>query len=444
METLGVIGLLAAIGLMIYIIFKGMHVIPACLLCSVLIIFTSDLPLWKTLTDGYAVAMKNFVGTFLIMFFLGAVFGEMMGKSGAARTISYKIVDIFGVKRSILAIILASAILSYGGVSVFIIVFSMYPITLYVFKEADVNKNLLPAAILLGAGTFTMTSVPGTPALTNIIPTQFAFLKTTATAAPIVGMGSAITIFITGYLYLLWADRRYRARGEHFVPGEKDVVADLTPEERAALPPVLTSIIPIIAILVFIFVANLQKVNSLYAVCLALTCGIALSCLLFWKQLKGKIFTALNTGGAGSIMAILNTAAVVGVGGVVSSSPAFKSFINFAMSMSDHFSPLVSAAMAVNVVAGITGSSSGGLTIFMNTMGQSYMDMGLNPEVFHRICTIAAGVLDSLPHAGPNITFMVITGLVYRKAYPHMFAITCLCAGCGLIMALVLASIGLV
>lgn len=439
MATLGIIGLLAALVLLIVIVYRGLHIIAASLICSLLIIFTNQLPLWGTLADSYAVWMKNFVGNFLLMFFLGAVFGELMSKSGAARSIAHKVIDIFGPARAILVVVLSSAILSYGGVSVFIIIFSMYPIALFLFKEANVSKNLLPATILLGAGTFMMTSFPGTPALTNIIPTRY--LGTTATAAPLIGLAASVVIFTSGYLYLRWIEKRYKAKGLNFVPGKNDVIEELTEEDKAALPSFILAIIPILAILAFIFLSK-GRIDSIFAVCCALTIGIFLSMVFFWKRYDGKIMECVNVGGSGSIMAIVNTAAVVGFGGVVQAAPAFKEFVAFALGM--QFDPLISASLAVNVVAGITGSSSGGLTIFMEAMAQDYLAMGIDPSVFHRICSIAAGCLDSLPHAGPNITFLTITCLTYKQAYKHMFAITCVAPILGLIVAIILAMAGIV
>ncbi|MDR2825874.1 MAG: GntP family permease [Deltaproteobacteria bacterium] len=443
MAMLGVIGLLGALVLLVILAYKGLHIIAVSLICSLFVIFTNQLPIWDTLSNGYMGFLKNFVGSYLLMFFLGAVFGELIGQSGAARSISFKIIDLFGPAKAILVVILATTILSYGGVSVFVIIFAIYPIGLFLFKEADVNKKLLPATVLLGSGAYVLTTVPGTPALPNVIPTNPIYhLGTNLYAAPVVSIIATIVMFVSGYLYLLWADRRYRSRNEGFVPSPGDVIEELTPETRAKLPSCTLSLLPIIVLIAVIFFTK-SVLPAMAGVCLALLSGVVLSCIVFFPQLKPKFTTCLNTGAGGSILAIINTASVVGFGGVVQTAPAFQSFVKFASELD--FNPLVSTAIAVNVVAGITGSSSGGTTIFMNSMSEIFMQMGtINPEVFHRIVAISSGCLDSLPHSGAIITFLVITKLTHKQAYSHMGMVTCVVPMLGLIAAIIAGSMGLV
>jgi len=257
--------------------------------------------------------------------------GEILQQSGAARTIGVKLANVFGSKRALLIVILTSALLSYGGVSVFVIVFSIYPIALFLFKEADVPKRLIPGAVMLGAGSFTMTAVPGTPALTNIIPTTY--LGTTSTAAPILGIAAAVTMFTVGYFLLTMYEKKMKANGEHFVPGPNDVVRELTAEEIKALPSFGLSIIPLIAIVGIILGERFLKIGlpSTFTVIIALFAGALIGYGLFWNKIKEKK-EALTTSGNGSIRAILNTSSVVGLGGAIRMVPAFQSFVKFATS----------------------------------------------------------------------------------------------------------------
>lgn len=438
MNLIGAIGLLVGLAVLIILTYRGMNVIPVSLIASLIVILTNNADIWGVLSGDYAVSMKNFVGNYLIMFFLGSLLGEVLSLSGAARSIAYKLADVFGSKRSILIVVLASAILSYGGVSVFVIVFSVYPLTLFLFSEADIPKKLIPATILLGAGTFTMTALPGTPALTNIIPTNY--LGTTPTAAPVIGVLASIVMFTVGYLYLTNRAKKYKEMGLHFVPGKNDRLEKLSDEEIANLPHWFISILPILSIFAVIFALR-GRVDSVFAVCIALFIGVALGYTFFWKKIDEKL-EVINKSASGSVSALLNTATIVGFGGAVRAVPAFQSFVNFALGLS--FNPLISAVLAVNVIAGIIGSSTGGITIFMEAMAEHYLAMGINPQVFHRICSIAAGVLDSLPHAGPNITFLAVTNLTYKEAYTHMFVITCLVPFTGVVSAILFSLLGLV
>jgi H+/gluconate symporter-like permease len=438
---LGVIGLLSAIAILIFFVFKGYHVLPVSLVAAMVAIVTNNADIWKVLTEGYSTSLKNFVGNYIIMFFLGALVGEILQQSGAARTIGVKLANVFGSKRALLIVILTSVLLSYGGVSVFVIVFSIYPIALFLFKEADIPKRLIPGAVMLGAGSFTMTALPGTPALTNIIPTTY--LGTTSTAAPVLGIAAAITMFTVGYFLLSLYEKKMKANGEHFVPGPNDVVRELSAEEIKALPSFGLSLIPLIFIIGIILGERFLKIGlpSTFTVIIALFAGSLVGYGLFWNKIKEKK-EALTTSGNGSIRAILNTASVVGLGGAIRMVPAFQSFVTFATTTS--LPALISVAFAVNVVAAVTGSSSAGITIFMESMSKGFLANGVNPQVLHRIAAISAGVLDSLPHAGPNVTFLAVTGLTFKEGYPGIFISTCIVPFSGLVVAIILASMGIV
>ncbi len=439
--TVGILGLLVSIGLLIVLAFKGYNVIPVSIFVSIIAIVTNNLHIWDVLSGGYAQSMTGFVGNFLIMFFLGALFGEVLSKSGAARSVALKLVDVFGAKRCILIVVLASAILSYGGVSVFVIVFSVYPIALVLFKEADSPRRLIPGCMMLGAGSFTMTTLPGSPALTNVVPTQF--LGTTITAAPLMGIIAGTVMFASGYFIFITYEKRLRAKGEHFTLSPKETMVDLTEEEIKALPKFGLSIIPIIAIVAIIFGERMLGIglDSIFTVCIALFAGVILTYMMFGKRIP-EVKLHLDNAASGSVMALMNTASIVGFGGAIKATPAFQAFVNFALNLT--FPAVVSAAVAVNIIAGITGSSSGGITIFMESMAQGFLDQGVNPQALHRITAIAAGVLDSLPHAGPNVTMLAVTKLTFKEGYPGIFLATCVVPLIGLCTALILYSLGIV
>lgn len=439
--TTGIIGLLVSIVLLIVLAFKGYNVIPVSIFVSIIAIVTNNLHIWEVLSGGYAESMTGFVGNFLIMFFLGALFGEVLSKSGAARSIALKLVDIFGEERCVLIVVLASVILSYGGVSVFVIVFSVYPIALVLFKEANSPRRLIPGCIMLGAGSFTMTTLPGSPALTNVIPTNF--LGTTITAAPLMGVISAAVMFASGYFIFITYEKRLKAKGEYFMFSPEETMVDLTEEEIKALPKFGVSIIPILAIVGIIFAERILAIglHSTFTVCIALFSGIILTYLMFGKRIP-EVKLHLDKAAGGSVMALLNTASIVGFGGAIKATPAFQAFVNLALNLT--LPAVVSAAVAVNIIAGITGSSSGGITIFMESMSQGFLDQGINPEALHRISAMAAGVLDSLPHAGPNVTMLAVTKLSFKEGYPGMFLATCVVPLIGLVTALVLYSLGIV
>lgn len=438
---LQVIGLLLAMTLLVILAFKNWGMIPASLAASIIIIITNRMDVWQAFSVSYATALENFVGTYLLMFFLGAAFGNIMGESGAAKSISLKLVDVLGADKAILIVVLSAALLSYGGISLFVCVFAIYPIGVVLFKKADISKELFPACMLFGCATFTMVAVPGTPAISNIIPTNY--FGTNAYAAPVLGIVASILMFIMGYCYLLWTNRRLHARGIGFTPGANDDVEVLDMKDDTALPDWRLSFIPLIVVIALIF--SLKSLVPMFAVVIALTAGVLSALVLFWKYLK-KPLEVINQSAGSSIVSILNTAAIVGFGGVVQGSAGFEKIVDFALNLS--MSPLVSASIAVNIVAGITASSSGGLTVFMDALGAKYLQMaqaaGISPQVLHRICSIASSGLDSLPHSGATVTCIISSGLTHKQAYKYVFVTNCVVPILALIAVVFLASAGII
>lgn len=442
MGILGAAGLLVGILSLILLAYRGVHVLIVGIISSLVVILTSGLDIWNTLvvgegTGSFATGAAGFISSYFLMFLLGAILGELLSKSGYAKAIAYKLVDVFGSQRSILVVLVATVILSYGGVSVFVIVFAIYPVALYVFQEADMPKRLIPGVVMLGAGTFTMTCLPGTPALTNVIPTSY--IGTTIWAAPVLGIILSAIMFVLGYLYLTWEGKRMQAAGEHFVPGPNDVIEAITEESRANVPSFALAVLPIIIIFVVNMIGTRMNLNSTYAVCIGLFTACVYIVLTAWKRIDNKK-ECINKGATGSILALFNTASVVGFGGVVKAAPAFSYFLNLALGLS--FTPIISATLAVAIIAGITTSSSGTMAIFMEMLGAEYLAKGVNPQILHRLCCVAAGTIDSLPHGGPNVTFLMVTGLTYKEAYKYMFVITCIIPIIALVIGIGLAMLG--
>ena len=230
----GVIGVLASIALLIYLAFRGWGIIPASLVCSFVVVLTNGAEIWSSLSGSYAEGFKYFIGAFFLIFFFGSLFGKAMGDSGCANSISYALLRAFGAKRALLVIILSTAVLTYGGVNVFVVVFTIYPIAAVLFKEADLPKRLIVGALALGAGTFSMTALPGTPAIQNLIPAQV--IGTTPTAAPVLGIVASLIMFTLGFWYLSWQSGVAVRRDEHFVPGPTDDVKTMALDDPNLLP----------------------------------------------------------------------------------------------------------------------------------------------------------------------------------------------------------------
>ncbi len=455
---MGTIGLVLSLVALIVMALRGVNILIASLICAAMVAITNNQSLVEALSTDYIKSMMGFAGAFFTLFLTGAVFGQIMAESGAANSMAIALRRVFGDQRSLLIIVVATTILTYGGVNVFIVVFALYPLAVGLVHRANIPKRLLVGAVALGAGTYTMTALPGSPSIHNNISAQA--LGTTLTAGPILGLIAGAVMFALGMAYLTWQERSARARGEVFTPGNHDAAIESNPSEDE-LPNWLNAALPLTAVILFIVVPRLllsfntdalaqvpeehsvfiqllalSKSNPVFWTSLALVVGILLAVILNRRYLDNPLKT-ISSGAEKCALPLLNTAAVIGFGGVVSTTPIFETFANTFTDSA--LPPLVAATLSINVIAGITGSASGGLQIWMSTFAQQFLDTGLNPGTLHRVVTIASGMFDSLPHSGAIITMLTICGLTHREAYKDIMVVTILIPSIATAVILIIA-----
>lgn len=447
---LEVIGIILSLFLLMFFAYRGFSVILFAPVFALLAASLSGLPLMPAYTELFMAKAVTYIKSFFPVFLLGAVFGKIMEDTGLAKGIAHTIMKSLGKERAILAVVLAGAALTYGGVSLFVVVFAVYPFASALFKEAEIPKRLLPATIALGAFTATMDCLPGTPQIQNLIPTNF--FGTNIYAAPILGLIGGIAIFSLG---VVWLERRRKQAADR---GEGYGVHTLNePEASAAikLPSLKVAILPLVTVLVVNYVMTqvftwdpnmlapfqamklpltapaIKNVISIWSLIIALVCGILLAIALGFNNLgKGTLAKSLNAGAIGSLLAIMNTASEVGYGNVISSLSGFKHISNALMSIKVGGSPLVSEAVTVNILAGVTGSASGGMSIALDLMAKDWLawanSIGMSPEILHRVASMASGGMDTLPHNGAVITLLAVCGLTHKDSYGDIFVLTML------------------
>lgn len=441
---IGLIGIVLSLILLMYLAYKGFSVIILAPLLALFAVMWSGLS--NELLGMYSQVFMTGLGGYIIKYFplflLGAVFGKLMDDSGSARTIANFFVDKLGHKRAMLSIVLSCAILTYGGVSLFVVGFAVFPIAAALFKELDIPKRLIPAAIMLGALTFTMTALPGTPAIQNAIP--MPFFHTDLYAAPGLGILASIFILITG---MWWLNRRIQTAASqqegygHHIESHPHLSSTGTSD-----PSLLIAMIPILVVIIMNLVLaklvlptldtaylatdkfgniSLNSVIGLWAIICALVLACVTIIILNWKYFK-DIKDTIQQGVSSSFLPIFNTASEVGYGSVIASLAGFIILRDFLVGIAPN-NPLISEAIVINVLAGITGSASGGLSIALNTMGATYMNLatqfGISPELMHRVASMASGALDSLPHNGAVITIITLCGLTHKQSYYDMFIV---------------------
>lgn len=426
------IGIIVGLGLLMFLAYKGMSIIWIAPLTAGIVALTGGLDLLDAYTVDYMGGFVGFAKAWFPVFMLGAIFGKVMDDSGAARSVAHWIIKRIGAKQAILAVVLGCAVLTYGGVSLFVVVFAMYPLAVALFREADLSRKLIPGAIALGSFTFTMTAIPGTPQIQNLIPMNY--FETTPTAAPIMGIAGALVMLVGGMLWMKYSEKKRIAAGETYVE-----LPDHVPSvDVETLPNPLVSFLPLLVVILLLNVFNLNIIVALGA-------GIIFAIAVNWTRLDNTVKT-INDGAAGSVIAIINTSAAVGFGAVVRAVPGFTTLSELVMGIKGN--PLISEAVAVNVLAGATGSASGGMGIALEALGAQYMALaqstGISPEAFHRVASIASGGLDTLPHNGAVLTLLAVTAMTHKDSYKDIFMVGSAIPILAVIVAIALASIGLV
>tara|TARA_R100000750_G_scaffold13832_3_gene8953 strand:- start:9355 stop:10638 length:1284 start_codon:yes stop_codon:yes gene_type:complete len=409
------IGLIGGLVLLIILTLRGMNLFISAPLCAVVVALCSGVPLLTgdvNFVSAYMDGFASFVAAWFFMFLLGSMFGKFMEDTGAADSVARWIINKLGRKQAVLAVVLACAILTYGGVSVFVVAFSVYPMALSLFKDANLPRRFIPAALAFGSVTFTMTSA-GSPEIQNWIPVKY--LGTSPYAAWEVSLVVAVLMASFGYWWLKKIINRAVANGEQFEAREGDPIL----LERE-LPSPISGLIPLLVVLglSFTFHDTLQQ-NALIV---ALLGGVIAIAVINFKHFHNPQ-TAIHEATTGALVAIGNTAAVVGFGSIAKITPAFDTAVNAMTSLPGN--ELVGAAVAVSVIAGLTGSASGGQAIALPEVGPHYMAAGVNPEQLHRIVSISSGALDSLPHNGYVVTTIrAICNEKHSAAYWAVAAVT--------------------
>ena len=421
------IGLVGGLVLLIVLTLKGVNLFISAPLCAVIVALCSGVPLLTgevNFVSAYMDGFASFVAAWFFMFLLGSLFGKFMEDTGAADSVASWIINKLGRKQAVLAVVLACAILTYGGVSVFVVAFSVYPMALSLFKDANLPRRFIPAALAFGSVTFTMTSA-GSPEIQNWIPVKY--LGTSPYAAWEVSLVVAVLMATFGYWWLRKIINRAIANGEKFEAREGDPIL----LERK-LPSPISGLIPLLVVLglSFTFHDTLQQ-NALIV---ALLGGVIAIAVINFKHFH-KPQTAIHEATTGALVAIGNPAAVVGFGSIAKITPAFDAAVTAMTSLPGN--ELVGAAVAVSVIAGLTGSASGGQAIALPEVGPHYMAAGVNPEQLHRIVSISSGALDSLPHNGYVVTTIrAICNEKHSAAYWAVAAVTVVVPLMGLAVAI--------
>ena len=435
---ISIIGLILSLALIIFLAYKGYSTIitaPIVALLTVLLIGgDSNTHLMVHYTEIYMGGFANFVKNYFPIFLTGAIFAKLMEEALYAKSIANFITKNLGKDKTILAVVLAGALLTYGGVSLFTVAFVLYPIANVLFKESNIPKRLIPGTIALGAFTFTMTALPGTPEIQNVIPMRY--FGTDTFAAPLIGLIASIGMLLLGMMWLTHRVRKAQNNNEGY---GNHYIEDSFVEEKD-IPNIFLAVAPIL----IIFVSNLffskvfykmvdgsylskynlvlDNVSGTWSVIISIVIAILFIIVLNFKKIS-NLNKVLNEGISNSFLPLLSSSAIVGYGSVIKSLPVFITLQSLILNLSSN--PIISEALSVNIICGITASASGGLTITLDALAPTFIQMSqalnISPEIMHRIASLASGGLDTLPHNGAVITTLAICGLTHKDSYKDIF-----------------------
>jgi H+/gluconate symporter-like permease len=482
-DLVGLLGILVGLGVLIWFAFKGWSVLLLAPIAAVAAALFAREPLLAHWTQTFMRSAASFFAQFFPLFLLGALFGKLMEDSGSVTAIADFMTKKLGVGRVILAVVLGGAIVTYGGVSLFVAFFVIAPMAQNLFRSAGIPRRLMPAAIMLGTATFTMSAMPGTPSIQNTIP--MPFFGTTPFAAP--GLGVIASLIMLGF-GLWWLERQEaaaKARGEGFgdgAPPPADALAeDETLRERATTahefdpaeivhgkiaagqPSFATAAAPIVVVILVNLLLSLivlprldlsflakaewggvspAAVSGVWSVITALTCAILTVLALNFRRIP-NLRATMDAGVNASALPVISVASLVGFGAVVAALPAFGMVRDAVLGIGG--GPLVSLAVATNLLAALTGSASGGLTIALDALGGAFLEraahIGMDPALLHRVAVISSGTLDSLPHNGAVVTLLSVCGSNHAEAYKDVFIVAIVGALVALTVVVVLGSL---
>lgn len=408
---MSVIGIFLSLAVIVTLALRGVGIMLIAPLAVAIVAMFSGMGVLDTLMGPYMKGFINYAGKFYLVFLFASVFGKYMDDSGAAKSISLKILRLTGRDKQLYILLAVSAIttlLTLGGVSLFVVIFAIMPIARPLFKQMNVPWHLFIAAFYFGIGSLSMTMIPGTPALLNIMPTKY--LGTTPTAAPLLGLAAGLFVTIFNIWYMKRQVEKCARLGEGYEDSAVASTATSMGEEKP-LPNFYLSLVPCVAIIIAL---NVVKIDIVWS--LVIGCIVAAAC--FWTYLDDHLKT-INTGAFNSAIPVINTCADVGFGMAVAATAGFKLVVDFLVAIPGN--PIISLTIATYLMTGITGSASGGLGIVLETLIGKYAALGLDHEMLHRVVAIAAGSFDAMPHNGVVITTLAVAGLTHRQAYKHIW-----------------------
>lgn len=431
---LATIGLVAAIALLVIMIIKGIDMITATVITASIILVTSGLDFWEGLLTTFSGGAGSFVASWFLILGLGGIFGQLVLETGLATKIAKTLTEKLGTKMVGLVILICTFFITLLGINGYIMVFVLYPIADNLLRQNNMDRRLLPF-LLLGGGA-AANGFAFSLDICNVLPSNY--LGTSLGSAPVLSFLFTAIVAISYFGYFNYAQKQSHKRhsNEELLAMYKDESALIGDEE---LPGIVMSVIPFVLVLAAVVVTSGWGTST--SIMFSLVIGILLIVCTQFSRIK-NMKSSIKTGSSSGLNSMLTVAAVMGLSKVLGASPAFQSLQQAVLEM--NMPVYLKAFFGTTVLTGLTGSAISGETIFMESFGQAFVDMGVNVQALHRIVTESALILNKLPNSSVAILTMSICGCSLKESYKHIFLGTTIPTFvAGLVLAL-LATAGII
>ncbi|MDR2742125.1 MAG: hypothetical protein LBB98_08235 [Treponema sp.] len=423
MTTLGIIGLLLGIAILIFVSYKGFSAVPVTMLAGAVICILNGIGIWTGFSKYWAGGLAGVFSAYFILFFVSSIFANVMEETGACTAIAYKFLDWFGKKHIMTVIVMLCFFMCYGGVSFFVVMFSVGPILESLFKELNIPRKLIVTTTAAGSGAWVLAA-PGSTQLSNVIPTA---LGTSLIAAPglgflMLGIGMILEILYCEWVYRKEMTAVLAGTAEGYVSPAGSIA---TLRAKNDVPGVFSAFLPTVVLLAIIIIGSFAKItdNSTLLACIAMFVGLVLCYVCNIKHIKGgqvetwkKCLSKGSTGAAGSALAL---GAIVGFGTIVSNTASFTNIVQWLTGL--NISVYWKGILSTSVIVGICGSATSGAKLVMQYLGDYFKASGCNLDILHRLIAYASITLDSLPHATGCFLMFAYFGLNHKTCYKYVF-----------------------
>lgn len=417
MNLLYVIGIFVSLGVLVFLCMKGVHPILSGISAAIVVALFGRLNLVTAMSEDYMQGFVDFMKSNYLIFFAGTAYGVIMKASGAAEAVANWLMKLIGSKYSLYAVAITIIALMYGGINGFVIIFTIWPIMVQVFRETDTSRTLMPCLYFIGAGSIANAG-PGTPQLLNLVVAESYGVS--SMAAPVIGFIGAGTMLVLQFVWFGRLVKKSKERGERFDPAGlvEDVSEELKARETRKLPNVFLAVLPLVACLVLLNIKSGGENIFPVVVALWLAVVVAVVCNIRYLDMK-KLPEYITEGCTSAVNIIVATCGVMGFAAVVRATPGFQALIDVIPNI--QLPPLLSLFLMTNVFCAITGTATGAASVVSSILGPIYTSMGLAPELAARIQILSATGFDTVPHNGTLVASINMAHETHKTTYKYCF-----------------------